>query len=139
MSTDTRPYVVLVTGSRDWEDDITIEGDLENLSQVFTNLVVRHGACPYGADNIASVICKEYKIEEDAMPADWSLGKRAGFVRNSEMVNKFPKPQLCIAYLMPCNKPNCKIEGFHFSHGAEMCAGLAHKAGIYVLRREIRE
>lgn len=138
MATD---YVLLVTGSRTWSDYREIERHLCSLSLLFgENLIVRHGDCPDGADNWAKQICDHHGIRQDAMPADWNqYGKRAGFIRNAQMVEKDPKPNLCFAYAMPCNKPGCKVDGPHSSHGVDMCAKLAEDSGIYVRRFEIDE
>ena len=128
MSTDSK-YVVLVTGSRTWPQPEWIYEDLHQLHELFGDLlVVRHGKCRSGADNWAKQFCEAERIEQDQVPADWDkYGRRAGFVRNAEMVDKFPVPNLCLAYI-------------HFnSNGATMCSDIADNAGVYVLRREIND
>ncbi len=130
-------FVVLITGSRTWEPQATVGTDIIRFQQIFgDDLVVRHGDCPEGVDRFARDYAYSFGVKQDPMPADWDqYGKRAGFIRNSAMVDKNPKPQICIAYITPCTKPNCKVVEPHGSHGATMCAELAEKAGIYVLYR----
>lgn len=123
------PYVVLITGSRTWPQPLQVEEDLLILKALWGNrLMVRHGKCPNGADDHAKLACEEHGIAQDSMPADWKqFGKRAGYVRNYEMVHKVPRPPLCIAYI------------HNNSRGATMCAELAKKENIYVLPRMVND
>ena len=139
-------YRVLVTGSRDWTDRdairdalsaidgmsnyrVLVMGSLDGLSAIDWNcdpadsLTLVHGAAR-GADSIAADIATEMGWTVEAHPADWErYGKRAGFVRNDEMVKL--GADVCLAFI----KDN--------SRGAMMCAGLAEKAGIRVERVEM--
>lgn len=43
------------------------------------------GGCPKGADHFADLLAKERDIPIKIYPADWSLGKHAGFLRNTDI------------------------------------------------------
>ena len=73
----------LVTGSRDWDSIEAIRADLETLPP---HTVVLHGACPSGADAIAEAEANRLGLLTQPFPADWSKGKKAGPIRNHEMV-----------------------------------------------------
>ncbi len=106
---------VLVTGSRTWTNRVLIQRHL--LTIAHHGIIVVHGRCPDGADQIADEICEFYQIPVERHPADWGkYGRRAGFVRNAEMVNL--GADLCLAYI------------HNDSRGASMCADLAEKADI---------
>lgn len=119
---------ILVTGSRDWPDDSSVYEQLENYlsAGAATEFVIIHGACPTGADAHAAFFCEDIQwtaerinvqVTEERYPADWhQYGKRAGFVRNAQMVDK--GADICLAFI--------KNE----SKGASMTARLAEKAGI---------
>lgn len=118
-------FRVLVTGSRTWDDHDIVRDVLTGA--VYQNLpaVIVHGACPRGADAIASWWVRQFgrnlDIAEERHPADWNtLGKRAGFVRNAEMVAL--GADVCLAFIR---------DG---SRGASHTADLAEKAGIPVRR-----
>ena len=120
-------YRILVTGSRTWTDASVIYGALnEALAAANRPLVLVHGACPSGADSIAdtwgaaNVTINWPVVSVERHPADWSYGKRAGFIRNAEMVSA--GADLCLAFIRD------------LSAGATHCAGLAEKAGIPVRR-----
>ena len=126
-----KPYRILVTGSRDWEDVRTLR---RALNDVLTELpspavpvVVVHGDCPHGADRQASVWVRDaqrgplFVVTEEKHPANWQLnGKRAGFIRNARMVNL--GADLCLAFIR------------NGSRGASHTARLAEEAGIPVRR-----
>jgi hypothetical protein len=115
---------LLVTGSRDWDDADTI---MQELTTAWINLgmgevTLVSGNCPTGADKIAEDYWRRSKFGPvEKHPADWEKhGKRAGFIRNSEMAKL--GADLCVAFV----KDNSK--------GTVMMAKLAEKAGITVMR-----
>lgn len=65
-------------------------------------------------------------------PADWGLGKSAGFRRNQAMVDL--GADLCLCFAMPCAGSRCARPRPHDSHGASHCATAAEKAGIPLRR-----
>jgi hypothetical protein len=114
---------ILVTGSRDWEDRHVIEEALWEHSDDETNVLVT-GACPTGADRLAEEIWAGWHFPVERHPADWTRnGKRAGFVRNVEMVAA--GADYCLAFIL------------NGSRGASMTADLAQRAGISVQRFEV--
>jgi hypothetical protein len=117
---------ILVTGSRDWEDENAIYVALDDaiyMSDAMTNweVTVVSGACPTGADTIAERIAKEADCQVERHPAEWDkYGKGAGFRRNAEMVKL--GADLCLAFIKNDSK------------GATHTADLAEKAGIKTVR-----
>ena len=120
---------ILVTGSRDWDAPDTIAYALRYLVEcenVADDAVLVSGACPTGADRIAEGIWLSLGRPIELHPADWlTHGKKAGFVRNDEMVKA--GADICLAFI--------KNE----SKGATMTAELAGKAGIPVYTYLMRE
>lgn len=119
-----QPYRILVTGSRDWADMDIVRAALATAVYQQVPAVIVHGACPNGADAIASWWIRSHRViglTEERHPANWTLnGKRAGFMRNAEMVNL--GADVCLAFIK---------DG---SRGASHTAALAEKAGIPVRR-----
>ncbi len=131
------PFRVLVTGSRDWEDYDTVRAALAVAVYQQLPAIIVHGACPAGADAIASwwvrQMGRNLDLTEERHPADWRQhGKAAGYRRNAEMVALGAR--LCLAFTMPCTKPTCRKPKPHDSHGTAHCADLAKRAGITVRR-----
>jgi hypothetical protein len=125
-----RPYRILVTGSRDWDDVGRLSFHLglaagQGLA-VGRPVTVVHGACPRGADRLADRVARAYPgITVEPHPADWEhYGRGAGFRRNHDMV--VLGADVCLAFI----KDN--------SRGASHCAALAEQAGIHVRRVEAR-
>lgn len=116
----TNPYRILVTGSRDWADELTVEAALAMACYQQVPAVIVHGACRTGADAIASRWTRSHRViglTEEAHPALWQWhGKAAGPRRNAEMVNL--GADVCLAFIK---------DG---SRGASHTALLAEKAGI---------
>jgi len=84
------PYRLLVTGSRNWQDEAIIRDAL--LAQWVAwgkprdAVLVVGGA--NGADEIAASLWERGGFTVETYPADWdNLGKRAGMVRNAEMIS----------------------------------------------------
>lgn len=75
---------VLVSGSRDWKDVKTVARVLSKLPK---DTVIIHGDAP-GLDTIAGTVAKNMGLTVEAYPADWSIGRRGGLLRNSEMLTK---------------------------------------------------
>lgn len=91
---------VLVCGSRSWTDRDMIHTDLDGLLADEGEIVIVHGAAIAGADAMAALWChkrKGPKVTERRFPADWSLGKSAGYRRNAEMATKSGAHH-CLAY-----------------------------------------
>jgi hypothetical protein len=115
------PYRLLVTGSRDWDDEESVRFEIAGMTMCHAGLVIVHGACPTGADSFAAKVARDVGIRQEPHPADWQkYGKSAGYRRNAEMVAL--GADACVAF----------IRGG--SRGATHCADLAEKAGIPVLR-----
>ena len=84
---------VLVCGSRDWDRPTWIGRRLADLPR---GAEIIHGAAR-GADQFAQIYAHALGIPETPYPADWrGKGKRAGILRNLEMLNQ--KPDLVIAF-----------------------------------------
>lgn len=78
MTTQQPPYRLLITGSRDWADTELIRHQLTRTwLTVAGPFLVVHGACPTGADDIASDWVANMQeaemgaVAEEAHPADW--------------------------------------------------------------------
>lgn len=109
---------ILITGSRDWpaEEDIQFALVMAEELPPSNNTLVS-GACPTGADQMAEKAAEKLGWKVERHPADWKkYGKRAGFLRNKEMVDL--GADLCLAFI------------HNNSKGASMTLDLAEKAGI---------
>ena len=107
---------VLVTGSRDWDRPDVLAYALGYALGELGPFILVHGAAR-GADTMAATLHEQYGFTSEPHPANWeSLGKRAGFVRNAEMVDL--GADLCLAFW----------DGK--SRGTKHTIGLARKAGI---------
>ena len=117
-------YRVLITGSRTWTDREVIRDQIADVildsgaNALGDGVTIVHGACPKGADQMADEVAATWPgARVERHPADWDRhGKRAGFVRNAEMVGR--GADICLAFIR------------NESKGASMTADLAENAGI---------
>ena len=124
---------VLVTGSRSWKDRKTVWdalwAELEYAHYTLgTELLVVHGGCPTGADDIADrwaygMNAMGWPVKVERHPADWEThGKAAGPMRNQLMVDL--GAEVCHAF--PLGE----------SRGTRHCMGRAMAAAIPVINHE---
>lgn len=123
---------ILITGSRTWDRPELVSAAMVAAVRTHarrrglwhgpaTWVTVVHGACPNGADQMAHDFALKVDWTIERHPANWDkYGKRAGFVRNADMVNL--GADVCLAFIR---------DG---SRGASMTADLAEKAGIPTVR-----
>lgn len=121
---------IIVTGSRSWSDVMVLRQALAWLAYDVVvrdggSLVVVHGACPTGADAMASEWVAHWPgtgwsgVTEERHPADWEqFGKRAGPIRNEAMIKA--GADLVLAFPLPGGK------------GTQHAIRLAREAGIPV-------
>jgi hypothetical protein len=112
---------ILITGSRSWTKERLLCNVLDQYRDRNPKLPERHilvsGACPTGADAMAEAYAHDVGWHVERHPADWDThGKRAGYVRNAEMVHR--GADVCLAFIQNNSK------------GASMTADIAQKAGI---------
>lgn len=131
-----QPYRVLVTGSRAWADETAIgEALSEAIRPVWhdRDVVIVHGACPSGADQMAHEWAEVFGVPVERHRAqDFGPWPACGPIRNQHMVSL--GADICLAFIGPCTSPRCRRPGPHPSHGASGCADLAERAGIPVRR-----
>lgn len=108
---------ILVTGSQLWTDVDRIRTLLTRTQFNPAATVLVSGNCPNGADRMCEDVAAELGWMIERHPANWELyGKRAGYIRNTEMVRL--GADLCLAFI--------KNE----SPGSTNTAMLARKIGI---------
>jgi hypothetical protein len=164
--TDT--YWVLATGSRYYGDPATILRALREIAAAHPGreFALMNGMCdprhplardmtvPWcaaeklplkdqrdllGGDWLSDLAARHLSWRTVRRPADWSLhGKRAGFIRNGEMVQEMVANGAaggngeCIALTGLCLSARCRRPGPHESHGTADCMARATKARIPV-------
>lgn len=111
---------ILVTGSRLWRNRVLVANAIKqewiDAGKPYKVVVVQGGA--RGVDYFASSYAEKLSFDVETHDADWSLGNRAGYLRNKKMVDL--GADVCLAFIR------------NESRGATMCAKLAEDAGIPV-------
>lgn len=136
-----RAMRVIVTGSRDWKDQATVHEVLDLIAAAARaegkRLIVAHGGA-VGADMLADGWVRRrhaagWPVEAERKPANWKkYGKRAGMVRNAELVRL--GADACVAFINLCADTKCHKPMPHGSHGAVSTANLADGEGIKTQR-----
>ncbi|WP_432112820.1 SLOG family protein [Streptomyces sp. S1] len=133
------PFRVLVTGSRDWTNTVTVHAALGYYLLTLwqserRTITVVHGHCRDGADALADAWARANGVTVERHPVrghptqNFGPWPGAGPRRNAFMVGL--GADVCVAFLMPCSSSRCRRTDPHPSHGAAGTAKLAEAAGI---------
>jgi hypothetical protein len=97
-------YTVMVTGSRNWTDTVTVHEALEHTLRKHSPLKLVHGAA-HGLDTIAGEWGEDQsEVVVVAVPADWKKhGRAAGPIRNDLMLDLY-SPDMVLAFPLPGSK-----------------------------------
>jgi len=88
---------LLVTGGRDYWDEIELFNTLDEIAEYRDISVVIHGNAA-GADTLAGTWARDRGIPVISVPADWQrYGRQAGPIRNRLMLEQC-KPDLVVAF-----------------------------------------
>lgn len=88
QSLDLHNYAnrIIVAGTRGYNNRLEFHETLVKYIDNFdSNILFISGAAPSGADRLIIEWCEKFKYPCLQCPADWSLGKSAGYKRNYEM------------------------------------------------------
>ena len=119
---------VLVTGSRELKNYQGVYDALDEIYAKHYPLIVIHGAAQ-GADLFADTWAVHRSgVTVVRVPADWDNdGRAAGPIRNERMLEL--NPDIVVAFFQEGAK----------NYGTSHMVGLAHKAGIKVIRHSFSE
>lgn len=87
---------VLIFGSRNWTNYNKILEIVQKLKAKYGDIIIIEGGCR-GADLLAKQAAIELGIKYEEFPADWTLGKKAGPLRNQKMIDE-GKPDMAICF-----------------------------------------
>lgn len=79
---------IIVAGGRDFSDYKTLD---EKIREIFISLGLERKEVEIvcgkakGADTLGEDFAKKFQLKLKYFPADWTQGKKAGFLRNEEM------------------------------------------------------
>jgi hypothetical protein len=95
---------LLVSGYRHFNHEPTIEREMLEILNITPNErhVIIHGNCS-GVDKTADRIARKHGWDVDIYNPNWSIGKKAGPIRNREMLEN-GKPEQCLLFLHPNSK-----------------------------------
>ena len=124
---------ILVTGPRQWTDEKTLHDALFSVfiaHAPFTDaeVILVHGGAD-GFDLISAAKATGLGWQTEEHKADWASDRYlAGFMRNAEMVAA--GADACVAGIMDCIKPGCKVPKPHPTHGTADCISRVLLAAI---------
>ncbi len=76
---------IIIAGTRTFKDYSFLKKKMDNiLLNVKEDIIIISGKAS-GADTLGEYYAKEKGFEIIEKPADWSIGKKAGYIRNEEM------------------------------------------------------
>lgn len=121
---------IIIAGSRDFNDYNKLKSETlkivkelkeEGYSTKIKNVEIVSGTAR-GADQLGERFAKEYNLGLARFPANWSIGRQAGYLRNAEM-SKYAKQDEEIGVL---------IAFWNGSKGTKHMIDLATKDGLKV-------
>ena len=78
-------FKVIIAGGRDFNDYQLLELNCNHyLKNKFPNIEIVSGKAR-GADYLGERYAENYLLDVKEFPADWSIGKSAGYIRNKQM------------------------------------------------------
>jgi hypothetical protein len=112
---------LLVCGSRTFSKQWVVDAELDNISAFYGgDVFIIHGAAK-GADTCADTWAKANGKPFQDFAADWNqFGKRAGFLRNTQMLEE-GRPDAVVAFV---DKPLAE------SKGTKMMVDIARTGGV---------
>ena len=75
---------IIIAGSRNFNDYNLLKTSCDSLLTQFTNIEIVSGTAR-GADKLGERYAREKGSNIKEFPANWNLGKSAGYIRNDEM------------------------------------------------------
>ena len=80
-------YNIIIAGSRNFLDYNIVKKSLKNflISKQTSDKPTIICGMARGADMLGYRLAKEFKLPLKEFPADWSMGIRAGYIRNDQM------------------------------------------------------
>lgn len=122
---------ILVTGSREWDNDVLLRDALDAVRR-YGGLSVIVGDCPTGADEMTREWCGDFGVPFAVYKADWvKYGKAAGPYRNYAMVDDLIESAFtCLdtAYCLAFYKEGAG------NRGTRHCSEYAESRGVAVQR-----
>lgn len=83
-----KPFKLIVAGGRDFSNkELFMKAMWDVEAELSEYRIALVSGMARGADYMAWKFAQEYGITCHEFPADWSMGKQAGYVRNTEMAN----------------------------------------------------
>jgi hypothetical protein len=77
---------IIIAGSRNFNDYEMLKSSILPFTENLENIEIVSGNAK-GADKLGEQFAKEMGYSLKLFPADWSLGKHAGFLRNTQMAD----------------------------------------------------
>jgi hypothetical protein len=77
---------ILICGDRNWSDKHFIKDKMKDID---SSTIIIEGGCK-GVDKLSAEVAKEMGLTIKEYPADWTLGKKAGPIRNRKMLEEKP-------------------------------------------------
>lgn len=99
----------LICGSRHWSKPVPIDVVVAGLAARFPGLVIIEGEAR-GADSIARDAAFSRMVPVEGFPADWSQGRKAGPLRNQQMLDE-GRPQVVFAFSDDLIQPTEGVRG----------------------------